>query len=428
LHKIPNLRWWIAGLLATAGALAYGDRQTLPVAIHEIQKTIPVSDAQYAHLQFLFLLAYGFMYAGGGKIADLLGARWGYVLFIVWWSAANFMQGTVTGLAGLSIALFMLGGGEGGCFPAAAKAISEWFPASERSLAFGMFNGGASFGATIAPPLIALIVLKLGWRWVFFVTAAVGFAWAAVWLLFYHDPARHKLITAGEAFYLETELRGGRISSSRISWKGLFRIRQFWGLFLAKLLTDSAWFFLILWLPKYLYDARHLDIRAIGYYAWIPYAWSALGGFSGGWLSSYLIRRHVSLDKSRKVCLAISAACMPVSLLITLSPLSLTIVFFSLAMLGHQFWSTILYTLVIDMYPPAVVGSIAGVLGAVGSFGGMLFSLIAGAILTRFHSYLPIFLILGLLHPLSLAIILLLVRRIEPLAGPRLTAQKATPA
>jgi ACS family hexuronate transporter-like MFS transporter len=415
--RIPNLRWWIAVLLAAASGLAYVDRQSLPIVIGEVEKTIRISDQQFAHLQFVFLLAYGIMYAGGGRITDALGTRWGYVIFIVWWSTANFLQGTVSTVTGLGAGLFMLGMGEGGCFPAASKTISEWFPAKERSIAFGIFNAGSGMGATLAPPVIAAIILRLEWRWVFFITGALGFLWAVFWLLLYAPPTSHKRLTDTERNYLHETSAEETAVARQMSWTGLFRYRQFWGMVGAKILSDSAWFFLISWLPKYLYDVRHLNTRAIGYYAWIPYAWAAFGSLVGGWLSSYLIRRSFSIDASRKICLGISAACMPVSLLISISPLAVTIFFFSLAMLSHQFWSTIIYSAVTDIFPTAVVGSVSGLLGCVGAFGGMLFNLLAGSLLATYHNYALIFIILGLLHPLSFLIILTVVRKIEPLGN-----------
>jgi len=427
MRRIPNLRWWIAGLLATASALAYVDRQTLPVVIGEIQKTIPITDQQYGNLQSMFLLAYGAMYVVGGKLADTLGARWGYFVIIVWWSAANQMQGAVSSVFGLGLGLFLLGLGEGGGFPTAAKAISEWFSAQERSLAFGICNAGSGLGATIAPPLIAAIVLRLNWRWVFFITGATGFVWAVCWLGMYYPPARHKRITDPERIFLTEVLPGRGVASPRVSWTDLFHFRQIWGLVAAKFLSDSAWFFLIFWLPKYLADVRHLNIKSIGYFAWIPYALASLGSLLGGWLSSYLVQRRLSVDASRKICLGISAACMPLSLLVTVSPLSFTIVFFSLAMLGHQSWSTIIQTLTADMFPSTIVGSVAGLLGAAGAFGGMLFNLIVGALLTAYQSYTLIFAILGLLHPLSFVIILLVVRNITPVINPKIYETKGAP-
>jgi ACS family hexuronate transporter-like MFS transporter len=424
LKRIPNLRWWIAGLLAAASALAYVDRQTLPVVIGEIQKTIPISDQQYGNLQFMFLLAYGVMYIVGGKLTDTMGARWGYFAIIVWWSAANLMQGTISSVYGLGVGLFLLGIGEGGAFPAAAKAISEWFSEGERSLAFGICNAGSGFGATIAPPLIAAIVLRLNWRWVFFITGVTGFVWAVSWLGLYRSPARHKRITDSEREYLAQFNPGKEVASPAISWMGLFHVRQLWGLVAARLCSDSAWFFLIFWIPKYLADVRHLDIKAIGYFAWIPYAFASIGSLLGGWLSSHLVKRRLSVDASRKICLGISAACMPLSLFITVSPLSVTIVFFSLAMLGHQSWSAIMQTLSADMFPSASVGSVAGLVGAAGAFGGMLFNVFAGALLTAYHSYAIIFFITGLLHPLGFILILLIVRKIAPVSYPKISELK----
>jgi len=416
-REIKNLRWWIVGLLAAATALNYLDRQSLPVVISELQKEISISDQQYSQLQFLFLLAYGLMYALGGKIIDALGTRAGYALMIIWWSVANFMHGTVTTVLGLGIFRFLLGLGEGGGFPGSAKAVSEWFPPKERSFAFGLFNTGSSVGAVVAPPLIAFIVLTLNWRWVFFVTGLVGLAWAILWLRIYALPAEHKNITPAEREFLKEELDRAAVvapqAEGKIRWLDLLKYRQVWGLIAAKFLSDSAWYFFIFWLPKYLGDVRHLNIKQIGYYAWIPYAFAGAGSFIGGWLSSYLIKKQFSVDSSRKIALGIAAILMPASLLITASPLSLAIVFFSMALFGHQFWSTIIQTLAADMFPSRVVGSVAGLLGAAGSFGAMLFNLLVGAILARYHSYTIVFAISGVLHPLAFLIVLVVVRRVE---------------
>ena len=397
-------------MLAAATALNYLDRQSLPVVVSEIQKQIPLTDREFGHLQSLFLLAYGIMYAVGGRLLDWLGTRIGYAVMIVVWSLANFCQGLVSTVFGLGVFRFLLGMGEGGGFPGSAKAVSEWFPVRERSFAFGIFNTGSSLGAVIAPPLIAFIVLTLNWRWVFFITGSVGVLWALFWLRYYKAPAD----ATGE-------------SVSRMRWSELLRHRQMWGLICAKFLSDSAWFFFIFWLPKYLNDARGLNIKQIGYYAWVPYAFAGAGSFIGGWLSSTLLRKQFSLDRARKITLAISAALMPVSLLIVPSPLSLAIVFFSIAMFAHQFWSTIVQTLAADLFPPQAVGSAAGLMGAAGSLGGTLFSFLAGSIIAD-YGYARVFLVAGIVHPISFLIILGLVRRIEPLAiGERWHSTPKTP-
>jgi MFS transporter, ACS family, hexuronate transporter len=416
MPRIRNLRWWVAGLLACASALSYLDRQSFPVAVTEIQKQIALSNRQYSVLQMLFLLAYSAMYAGGGKLADWLGTRLGYAVLILWWSVATILHGLVSTVSGLGVARFLLGFGEGGGFPCSAKAVSEWFPPEDRAFAFGIFNTGSSVGAVIAPPLIAFIILTLDWRWVFFITGAAGLLWALAWWLFYDVPQKQKLITPVELAHIEKSVVPVA-ASSRISWLSLFHYRQVWALVGAKFLTDAAWFFFIFWLPKYLGDVRHLNIKQIGYFAWIPYAAAGCGSFLGGWLSSSLVRRRVSINASRKICLGLSAALMPMSLLITKSPLGWTLVFFSIVFLGHQFWSTILQTMAADIFPSGVVGSVAGLMGAVGSFGAMLFDLLVGSILTYTHSYSSVFLLAGFFHPLSFLIIIMMIKRIEPVSN-----------
>lgn len=415
--KIKNFRWWIAILLAAATALNYLDRQSLPVVIKEIQKTIPITDIDYSYLQMAFLLAYGIMYAVGGKIIDMLGTRIGYAIMIVWWSFANMLQGFMSSVLGLGFARFLLGIGEGGGFPGSAKAVSEWFPPKERSFAFGIFNTGSSLGAVIAPPLIALIAVSLSWRWVFIIFGLAGLIWAICWVFIYNVPAKSKLVTDKEKTHIEEAIvlhksKDSIVHAASIRWIDLFKYRKLWGLLLIKLFTDSAWFFFIFWLPKYLGDIRNLDIREIGYYAWIPYAFAGVGSFVGGWLSSFLISKNITLDKSRKIALGIAAILMPASLLITNAPLGFAIVFFSIAMLGHQFWSTIVQTLATDIFPSYCVGSVAGLMGAVGSFGGLLFNLLVGILVTSF-GYSPVFIIAGVLHPLSFVLVLLIIRRIE---------------
>jgi ACS family hexuronate transporter-like MFS transporter len=197
-----NIRWWVAGLLALATALNYLDRQSFPVVVGEIKATIPISDLQYGRLTSLFLLAYAIMYAGGGRIMDWLGTRVGYAVMIVWWSAANFCTGLVWSVTGLGIFRFLLGMGEGGGFPGSGKAVAEWFPPKERAMAFGIFNTGSAIGAVAAPPFISWIVQAHGWRWVFFITGAAGFIWAAIWLKFYQPPAKSTFISHAEREFI----------------------------------------------------------------------------------------------------------------------------------------------------------------------------------------------------------------------------------
>jgi MFS transporter, ACS family, hexuronate transporter len=389
-------RWRIAALLAAATALSYIDRQSFAVVAGEISKTIPISDVQFGRMQFLFLLSYGLMYIGGGRLMDRLGTRRGLSFCMLLWSAATALHGLITGVMGLAAARVLLGLGEGGGFPGAAKAVAEWFPKKERSLAFGIFNTGSSLGAVAAPPLIASIVLLSNWRWVFLTVGLAGMVWLAFWWRTDDPPP-----AAGD----------GVVASA--PWGELLGRMDTWALIAAKFLSDSAWYFFLFWLPRYLMDARHVDIKGIGAFAWIPYAFAGAGSLLGGWFSSFLIQRGWSLDASRRISLGIAAAMLPASLFILNAPLSLAIAFFGLAMCGHQFFSTIMQTLTADMYEPAEVGTIAGLTGAAGSFGGMVSNLLIGAALTATHSYRMVFATAGLMHPAAFAVLMLFVRRIE---------------
>lgn len=425
MRRIANLRWWIAILLGSLIALNYVDRQSFPVAVLEITKHIPISNAEYGKLQAIFLITYAVMYAGGGKLMDVLGTKLGYALMILWWSAATVGQGLVQGLGGMEAARAMLGIGEGGGFPGAAKAVAEWFPPQERSLAFGIFTAGSSLGPTLAVPLVGGILLLLNWRWVFFITGGAGFLWLAAWWLLYDPPEKHKRISPGEREYIlaATGRGGGAGQGEKSRWITLFRHRQLWGVILPKFLTDAGWFFLIFWLPKYLSNVRHLSLAQIAELAWIPFAISGLGCLAGGGLSSALIRRGLTLDHSRKITLAIGAAVVPCSLLITRAPVGMVIVLFSLALFGHQFWSTVLQTLAADIFPAREVGSVAGLMGATGSAGAAAFNLAAGIMLAHYAAYGTLFAIVAVLYPASWAIIWLLVRRIEPLGRRRRGAE-----
>lgn len=416
-EKTSNIRWRVALVLTLATAINYLDRLTLPVVISELQQKFSISEGQFAALNSLFLLAYAIMYAGGGRIADWLGTRLGYALMMVWWSLSCAAQGLVSGFRGLAVFRFSLGLGEGGSFPTSAKTVAEWFPARERSTAFGMFNTGSALGSVLAPPLLALIVVVLNWRWVFIISGSFGLIWAVYWFFSYHLPHSHPRITPKEAALIrrsrEDEGRGDLAEQvHREKWGKLFSHKEVVCLLIAKFLTDPVWFFYVFWLPKYLSDTRGFNIKEIGYYAWIPYAAAGIGSLFGGWFSSFLIRRGVTLNASRKIALGVSASLMPLAAFVVPSPTGLAIFFISLAFLGHQFWSVIIQTLPADLYPRGSVGSVAGLIGASGSFGAMLFALIVGYILGRYGTYGPIFITVSLLHPISFGLILLMIPRI----------------
>jgi MFS transporter, ACS family, hexuronate transporter len=408
------LRWRIAVLVSAAIAISYLDRQTLPVAIRAISRDIPLSSVQFAYLQSAFLVAYAFMYAGGGKLSDVLGTRLAFTIIMLFWSLACLSHAFAANFAMLAASRFLLGVGEGGGFPAATRAVAEWFPLKERSTAMGIINAGTAIGAVAAPPLIAGILVFASWRWIFVFTGLLGLVWTAWWRIFYFAPDEHPNLSVHERELTQSLVEPS--SSAKIPWLDLLRIREAWGLILAKFLSDAAWYFYLFWLPKYLYDARGFDIKAVGRLAWIPYAASGIGCLLGGSFSSYLVRRQFSAGKARKIALGLSASVMPFILLVPYAGVSWALALFSLAYFGQQSWSTLVMVLPTDLFPRSAVGAVAGLVGFGGAMGGIAFGQLVGYLLDHGSGYGPVFAMAGSFHVAAFLIILLMVPVVAPLA------------
>lgn len=408
------LRWRIASLVSIAIAISYLDRQTLPVAIHAITQDIPLSNQQFSYLQSAFLVSYAFMYAGGGKLADFLGTYRSFTWIMLFWSMACFSHGFATRFAGLAASRFLLGVGEGGGFPAATRVVSEWFSSEERATAMGIINAGTAMGAVVAPPLIAFMIIFANWRWVFYCTGALGLFWTVWWRWSYFLPEQHPTLSAAELARIRPSTAPVQTPST-IPWVRLFGVREAWGLILAKFLSDAAWYFYLFWLPKYLFDARGFDIRTVGTLAWIPYAASGIGCLAGGGFSSYLLTRHCSVSVARKVALGLSAAVMPLVVLVPHVGVTWAMAIFSLAYFGQQSWSTLIMVLPADLFPPPVVGAVAGLVGFGGAIGGIAFGQTAGYLLDHGYGYQMVFTLVGTFHILALLTILVFIPNIRPL-------------
>jgi ACS family hexuronate transporter-like MFS transporter len=406
------LRWRIAILVSAAIAISYLDRQALPVAVQSISKDIPLSNTQFSTLQSVFLLAYALMYAGGGKLVDLLGTRRGFTMVMLFWSLACASHALATGFVMLAASRFLLGVGEGGGFPAATRVVAEWFSTAERATAMGIINAGTAVGAVMAPPLIAFVLGFTNWRWVFLLTGALGLLWVGWWRFSYFPPDSSPSLQRADTNAVADSSMG---PATPLPWIQLFRIRETWGLVAAKFLSDAAWFFYLFWLPKYLYDARGFDIKAVGLFAWMPGAAAGVGCLLGGAFSSYLVRRHFSLGIARKVALGASAAVMPFVILVPHVPVSWAIALFCLAYFGQQSWSTLVMVLPTDLFPHSVVGSVAGLVGFGGAMGGIVFGQLVGYLLDHGFGYGAVFCIAGALHVAAFLIVLVTIPVLAPL-------------
>jgi MFS transporter, ACS family, hexuronate transporter len=402
-----DVQWYFVALVTAAIAISYFDRQTLPVAISAIQKTIPLSDQQFSWLQFAFLIPYAVLYAAGGRMLDVVGTRKGFILIMLWWSGACALHGFAMNFGFLLGARCLLGMGEGGAFPAATRVVAEWVPAHQRSTAMGIINAGTAVGSVLAPPLIGIILLNVGWRAVFFAAGAIGFAWVIWWSISYRGNNEASIASLD-----------ARLVAQQLSFLDVLGMRKVQVLVFAKFMSDSAWYFYLFWLPKYLYDVRGFDVKHVSYYAWIPYAASGVGSFLGGWFSSALLKRGRSLDFSRKFVLGLSALFMPVVMLVPHVPVGLALLLFGIAFFCQQSWSGLIMTLPADIFPLSAVGSVSGLIGFGGAIGGAIFGVVAGFLLGHGFGYGTLFFIVGTFHLIGFLAILLLGGRVQPLKTP----------
>ena len=417
--KISGLRWWIVSLVFLATLINYIDRLTISVLAPVITKDLGLTNTQYGGVVTWFLLAYTISQGLSGKLYDSIGTRLGFVVSIVVWSCAAVAHAFARGIGSLSAFRFLLGLGEAGNWPGAAKTVAEWFPVRQRAMGMAIFNSGAAIGSIVAPPLIVLLQKNHGWQTTFIVTGVLGFGWLILWLFLYDSPERHKWITQDELKLIRSDSGASRepasSTSSSIGWLQLLQYRQVWAIVLSRFLTDPVWWLYITWLPKYLADARGFSLTEIGLFAWVPYVAADAGSLSGGWLSGHLISRGWSVDRARKTVILFAALLMPAGILAAFvsSPL-VALGLIGVVLFGFQVWINNVQTLPGDFFPDTSVASVAGLGGTGAGIGSMIFILTTGWVVDHF-SYVPILVIAGVLAPLGTIVLFTLSGKIERL-------------
>ena len=409
---VPGLRWWIASLIFLATLINFIDRLTISILGPVITKEFNLTNLQFAKLTTWFLVAYTASQGLSGKLYDQIGPRRGFTLSILVWSVAASAHAFARGFISLSCFRFLLGIGEAGNWPGAARVIAEWFPARQRAIGMGIFNSGVCIGSILAPPLIVWLQLTFGWQTTFLVTGSLGFVWLMLWLLFYESPERHPAITADEyALIKEGQMPAAR--NQQIAWLKLLRFRQTWAIVLSRFLTDPVWWLYITWLPLYLYNARGFDLKKIGMFAWVPFLTADAGSLLGGWLSGHLISQGWTADSARKLVIAAGAVFMTAGIPGALTPNPLVaLMFISLVTFGFQSWINNVQTLPSDLFPQQAVAAVAGLGGVGAGIGAILYVLATGWVVDHF-SYTPILIVAALLPLLGTSVLFALGGRIQ---------------
>lgn len=410
--RIGRYRWVIVALLFAACAINYIDRQMIalikPTVLVGNHSEFHWTETDYGNVIFYFQFAYAVAYLGFGKIVDMFGARLGYSIAVVIWTAAHMAHGLATGLTSFTLARVGLGIGESGNFPGGVKAVTEWFPQRERALAIGLFNAGSNVGAILAPLILGLIITLWGfnWRMAFYLTGIFGVVWLVAWWMIYRHPKDKPQVSATELAYIQQD---GDDTVAKVGWGSVIFRRETWAYALGKFFIDPIWWFFLFWLPGYLGDRYHLDLKTFAVPVALIYILSDVGSVAGGWLSSNFIKRGYSVNFARKMTMLIAAiAISPIFFAQDVSTVWGAVLLIGLATAGHQAFSANLYTLPSDLFPQAAVGSVIGIGGAIGAMGGMFMAKFTGFILDKTHSYALLFAICAGAYFVALASVHLL--------------------
>lgn len=408
-RRLPNLRWGLALILFFASVLNYLDRQALSILAPTIQKDLHLTDARYAAINNLFLIAYTASYLFSGRLVERWGIRRSMTLFVGWWSVANMLTGLARAFGGLGICRALLGLGEAGNYTVGPKVVSEWFPPRERGVAIGLYSMGAAIGATIAPPIILWLAYSRSWQTAFVVTGALGFVWLLPWLIFYYPPATHPHLTAEQREAVteaasEATTEGAPAVAGdvpvRNAYLTILSRKDVWALTLARLLTDPAWYFYQSWLAKYLHSDRGLPQEKLGI-TWVVFLAADAGTLIGGILSGWLIRSGRTPPAARMTVMAVCACLMPLSPLVALAPsVPLCLAVAMLMVFSHLTWLINLSALVVDRLPKSIVATAFGVIAAGSTVGGILMNSFVGWLVTN-HSYTDWFIVMAFLHPVA---------------------------
>lgn len=383
-----NYRWAVVVLLFFATAINYIDRQVIGLLKPVLEAKFHWSESDYGRIIMAFSVTYAVGLLLFGRLIDRVGTRIGYSLSIVLWSIAAMMHALVKTTGGFIFCRGFLGLGESGNFPAAIKAVAEWFPQEERAFATGLFNSGSSVGAVVAPLLVPLILGAFGWQEAFLVTGALGFIWVVCWWIFYKAPLRKM----GPDREISMDFRpGGEVAPGSaggdqpISWIRLLGFRQTWAFIIGKFFTDPIWWFFLFWLPSYFSSVFSMDLTRPSPQLGAIYICTTIGSIGGGYLSSWLIRKNWPVFRARKVTLLLAALCvLPILYARHVHDIWAAVALIGLAAAAHNAWSANLFTIVSDMFPTGALSSVTGIGGMAGSVGGILFPLLAGYLLDMY--------------------------------------------
>jgi MFS transporter, ACS family, hexuronate transporter len=420
-RRVGHIRWIICALLFAATVINYIDRTVISVLEPELRKVVGWTDSQWGYIGASFMLSYAFGFAFSGWLMDKIGTRIGFTIALIIWSIAAAGHAFARTVGGFMLARFLLGLGESGNYPAAIKTIAEWFPKRERAFATGIINAGTNVGATISPAIVPLIYVYEGWQAAFIVTGLAGMIWVLFWWPIYRQPQEHPWLSPQELSYIESDPPDPPV---RIPWRRLLTYPQVWAFAIAKALTDSIWWFYLFWFAPFMAEQFDVDIKTIGWPMVTVYLMADIGSVLGGLQSSWLLGRGWSTNAARKTAmLTYAILIVPVALAPLVSEKWLAVFLIGVAAGSHQGFSANLYTITSDIFPRRAIGSIVGIGGFAGSMGGFALQLGAGWLKEWTGNFVTLFAMAGSAYLIALAVVQILIPRVEPVTFPAENAE-----
>jgi len=417
--KIKGLRWWIIGLVCLATIINYIDRSALAIMWPDISKDLGMDKNDYALILNVFLVAYAIGQSLSGKMFDKIGTRAGFVVSISIWGLATAVHALARGVMSFSIFRVLLGLGEAGNWPGAVKSNAEWFPGKERALAQGIFNSGAAMGSIVAPPLIAIVWVAIGWKMTFLLLGLLGLLWVIPWLIINKAlPENHPWIMEEEKKHIMSgieEIKGDSVKPG-LSMMEILSHREAWAVLASRFFVEPIWWLFVGWMPIYLADVYGFNVKEIGFFAWVPYVGAAIGSLSGGYYSGRLMINGASVDKARKKTILVGCVIMFLGLVATIlagDTAEKFVAIVAVVLFGFQFVISNIQTIPSDLFSGKSVGSLAGLGGTVGIFSVIIMNFLV-PVITDNYSYTPIFIMIAAFVPLGFLSINYFAKEIKP--------------
>jgi MFS family permease len=386
-------------LLVLAGSVNYFDRAAVAVGNPEIRHELGLSYSEMGLLLSAFAWSYGLAQIPAGILVDRFGPRITLGAGMVLWSLAQLAGGLVHSLNHFLGARIALGFGESPMYIGGTSVCANWFPLRHRALPIAIFNSSSALAPALAPPILTMLMLAHGWRVMFIIAGAAGFVVAALWAIFYRAPRDAGISDAD----IEEIHRDDGASIPHVGWNQLVWLLRFpttWGMFLGFFgVVYVSWLYAT-WLPGYLEIARHQSIANAGIWSAIPLGAGFVGAVAGGVISDRL-GRFGGMDAAatcrRPIIVGLLVAGICTAAAVFVGDLRAAIALMSLGLFAANVSSSCGWALAAVIAPVNAVATLEAIQNVGGSVGGALAPLLSGVLLQRSGSFVPAFVLAGLI-------------------------------